>query len=130
MELQGSRPSTRACIATGFAQLGRVLGVTIISGLAIGGSMLLLVVPGVIVSAMLYVVVPVTLAVRLGIDAAMKRSRQLTYGYKGDIFLILLLAGAVGLGLELCVYSQLGHTSGLIWRELFSGLTTMFFAVT
>ena len=130
MELQGSRPSTRACIASGFAQLGRVLGVTLVSSLAIGGAMLLLFVPGVIVSLMLYVVVPVTLAEGLGIRAAMKRSRELTDGRKGDICLILMLSAAIGIGLELYLYPLLGHHAAIVWRPLLSALTTMFFAVT
>lgn len=130
MELQGSRPSARACIATGFAQLGRVLGVTLVSSLAIGGAMLLLVVPGIIVSLMWYVVVPVTLAEGLGVRAAMKRSRELTYGRKGDICLILLLAGGLSIVLEACAYQQLGHDAAIIWRSIITAITTMFFAVT
>lgn len=130
MELQGSRPSTRACIATGTAQLGRVLGVTVVSSLAIGGAMLLLVVPGIVVSLMFYVVVPVTLAEGLGIRAAMKRSRELTDGRKGDICLILMLAGAIAIVLELYAFPQLGHDAALVWRGLVSALTSMFFAVT
>jgi hypothetical protein len=130
MELQGSRPSTRACIATGFAQLGRVLGVTLVSSLAIGGAMLLLVVPGLIVALMFYVVVPVTLAEGLGVRAAMKRSRELTDGRKGDICLIFMLAGVIGILLEAYAYPQLGHDAAILWRGLVSALTTMFFAVT
>jgi hypothetical protein len=130
MELQGSRPSTNACIATGFRQLGRVLGVTIVSSLAIGGAMLLLFVPGVIVSLMMYVVVPVTLIEGLGVRAAMKRSRELTDGRKGDICLIVMLSGAVGILLELYAYRELGHDAAIVCRALVSALTTMFFAVT
>jgi len=130
MELQGSRPSARACIATGFAQLGRVLGVTVVSSLAIGGAMLLLVVPGIVVSLMFYVVVPVTLAEGLGVRAALRRSRELTDGRKGDICLILMLAGAIGILLELYAYPHLGHGAVIVWRGLVSALTTMFFSVT
>ena len=129
-ELQGSRPSTRACIANGFAQLGRVLGVTLVSALAIAGASMLLVVPGIIVSLMLYVVVPVTLAEGLGIRAAMSRSRQLTDGRKGDICLIVILAGAVGILLEVYAYRELGPTAALVARCIVSALTTMFFSVT
>lgn len=130
MELQGSRPSTRACIATGTAQLGRVIGVTIVCSLATAGAMMLLVVPGIIVSCMLYVVVPVTLAEGLGIRAAMKRSRELTDGRKGDICLIMLIAGAIAIALELYLYPQLGRDGALLWRGPLTALTTMFFSVT
>ncbi|MBV8761250.1 MAG: hypothetical protein JO257_28390 [Deltaproteobacteria bacterium] len=130
MELQGSRPSTRTCIATGFAQLGRVLGVSFVSALAIGGAMLLLVVPGIIVSLMLYVVVPVTLIEGLGIRAAMSRSRKLTDGRKGDICLILMLASGIGILLEAYAYPSVGHEAAIVWRGIVSALTTMFFGVT
>jgi hypothetical protein len=130
MELQGSRPSTRTCIATGFAQLGRVLGVTFVSTLAIAGATLLLVVPGIIVSLMLYVVVPVTLVEGLGIRAAMQRSRDLTHGRKGELFLILMLAGVMGILLEWFAHSGLGHEGARVARALGSVITSMFFAVT
>lgn len=129
MELQGSRPSTRACIATGVAQLGRVIGVTLVSSLAIFGAMLLLFVPGIIVSLMFYVAVPVTLAEGLGVDAALKRSRVLTFGYKGDIFLITLLAGGVAIA-QAYLYKGMSHDAAFIARELVSAVTMMFFAVT
>ena len=129
MELQGSRPSTRTCIATGVAQLGRVIGVTVVSSLAIGGAMLLLVVPGIIVSLMFYVAVPVTLAEGVGVGAALKRSRELTYGYKGDIFLILLIAGGVAIG-QAYLYAGMSHEAAFFARELVSAATMMFFAVT
>jgi hypothetical protein len=130
MELQGSRPSTRTCIATGFAQVGRVLGVTFVSTLAMAGAMLLLVVPGIIVALMFYVIVPVTLVEGLGIRAAMKRSRELTHGRKGDLFLILIVGAVIGIPIELFAQSELSHTAALVWRALGSALTTMFFAVT
>lgn len=130
MELQGSRPSTRTCIATGFAQLGRVLGVTFVSTLAIAGAALLLVVPGIIVSLMFYVVVPVTLVEGLGIREAMQRSRDLTHGRKGDLFLILMLAGMLSLLLEWFAHSELGHEGAMVARALGSVITSLFFAVT
>lgn len=129
MELQGSRPSTRACITTGLAQLGRVLGVTIVSSLTIGAGMILLVVPGIIMSLMFYVVVPVTLAEGLGVGAAMKRSRELTYGYKGDLFLIALIAGGVAIA-QAYFYKGMSHEAAFIARELVTAATAMFFAVT
>jgi hypothetical protein len=130
MELYGSRPSARACIVTGFAQLPGVLGVTLVSTLAIAGAMLLLIVPGIIVAMMFYVVVPVTVVERVGIDAAMKRSRELTRGHKGELFLIALLGVAIGTAIELVAHYELGPQAAFVWRGVGQAASTMFFAVT
>jgi hypothetical protein len=130
MELHGSRPSTRACIASGVGQIVPVLGVTLVSTIVIGGATLFLVIPGIIVALMFYVVVPVTIIERVGIDAAMKRSRQLTHGRKGDLFLIVLLSIAVSVAIELVAQYELGHNAAIAWRALGSALVTMVFAVT
>jgi hypothetical protein len=130
MELYGSRPSARVCIATGFKHLGRVIGVTLVTTLAIFVAALALVVPGIVVSLMLYVVVPVTIVERLGIDAAMKRSRELTYGHKSDLFLIVLLGIGVGIVIELVAQLELAPEAALVWRGLAQAASMMFFAVT
>ncbi len=129
MELQGVRPSTGACIRTGFAQIGRVLGVTVVSSFAIGGAMLLLVVPGIIVALMLYVTVPVTVVEGLGVNAAMKRSRELTHGRKGDLFLILICGAAITVPISLLA-RELGREAAVVWQTLASAFSGMFFAVT
>lgn len=130
MDLHGSRPSARTCIATGLSQLGRVLGVTLVSTLAIIGAMLLLVVPGIVVALMLYVVTPVTVFEGLGIRASMKRSRELTHGRKGDLFLLMALAGCVGVAIELFAHYELGPDAAYAWRAFGGAFSSMFFAVT
>jgi hypothetical protein len=130
MELHGSRPSTGTCITKGFAQLGRVLGVTLMSTLAIAGATVFLLVPGIIVSMMLFVVVPVAVFEGGGIRAAMKRSRELTNGRKGDLFLITMLAGCLGIAIELIAMYKLGPDAAFVWRAVASAFTSMFFAVT
>jgi len=130
MELEGSRPSTRACIAKGFAQIWRVFGVSLVSTLAIGCAMLLFVIPGIIVALMFFVIVPVTVIEGLGIDAAMKRSRELTHGRKGDLFLIGMVMGCLGVVIELVAQSELGHDAAIVWRAVGSAFSSLFFAVT
>jgi hypothetical protein len=129
MELQGVRPSTGTCIRTGFAQLGRVIGVTIVSTLAMAGATLLLVVPGIIVFLMLYVTVPVTVVEGLGIRAALTRSRELTHGHKGDLFLIFIIVAVTAIPVHL-IAGELGTEAAVVWRTLTSALLGMFFAVT
>ena len=130
MELQGSQPSAGKCITTGFSQLGRVLGVSLVSGIAVVAAMLALVVPGIIVALMLFVVVPVTVVERVGIDDAMKRSRELTSGRKGDLFLILVFGACVSVAVELVAVYELAPDAAFIWRAFGGAVTSMYFAVT
>jgi hypothetical protein len=129
MEMHGSRPPTRVCIARGFGQLFPVLGITIASGLAIIAAMLLLIIPGVIVALMLYVIVPVVVVEKLGVEAAMKRSRELTNGRKGDLVLIYVLAAVIGMG-GYFVSLDMSPELAFAWRTITSALSTMYFAVT
>lgn len=129
MELQGTRPSTGACLRVGLAQLARVVGVTIVSTFAIAGATVLLVVPGIIVFLMLYVIVPVTVVEGLGIRAAMTRSRELTRGSKGDLFLLLICAVLTAIPIQVMA-GTLGAEAAIVWRTLSSAFTGMFFAVT
>jgi hypothetical protein len=129
MELHGSRPSTSSCIATGFAQLGRVLGVTLLSTLAIAGAALLLAVPGIIVFLMLFVVVPVTVVEGLGTRAAMKRSRELTDGHKGALFWVFVVFVLASGASELVAHYQLSGEAAFVWRVVWSAISTMVFAV-
>jgi hypothetical protein len=129
MELQGSRPSTKACIAEGFRHMGRVLGVSIVSTIAIGLAMLLLIVPGVILGLMYFVIVPVTVVEKLGIDAAMKRSGELTRGRKGDLFLIAALGMGLAMVFAYVAVSELGPQGAIVLNSAASVFMTMFFSV-
>lgn len=130
MELQGSRPSTRACIAVGLSQLGRVIGVTIMSTIVICGAMLLLVVPGVIVALMFFVIMPITVVEKLGIVDAMKRSRDLTDGRKGDLFLISMFAFLVAAFVQYIALTELTPETAFVWSAIWSAVSTMYFSVT
>jgi hypothetical protein len=90
MELHGTRPSLVRCVTIGVSQPFGVLGVVALSALAIVGGLLLLVVPGIVVVLMLYVVVPVAVIERPGVMAALRRSRELTDGYKGALLVIVV----------------------------------------
>jgi hypothetical protein len=95
MDMNGSQPSFGACISYGFSSFWRVLGVSLFSGFAILAATMLLIVPGIIVALMFFVIVPVTVIEGVGLDAAMKRSRELTAGRKGDLFVLGMLVGVL-----------------------------------
>jgi len=93
MELRGERASLGACVVNGLKRFFPVVGVTLLTTLAIGGATLLLIVPGLIVSCMLWVAVPAAIVERPGLMGALRRSRALTQGNKMQIFGLILLLG-------------------------------------
>jgi hypothetical protein len=90
-ELQGERASIGACVATGFKRMLPALGVGIVTGLAIVGGLILIIIPGIIALCMLYVATPVSVIEKPGVFDSLRRSRELTSGYKGSIFGIVFI---------------------------------------
>jgi hypothetical protein len=107
MELQGKRASMLACVTTGFARLFPVLGVGILTFLAVAGGCICLIVPGIIIMCMLYVATPASVIERPGVMGALRRSRELTAGHKGQIFGILFLLGLLGFAARKIVAAML-----------------------
>lgn len=109
MELHGTRPSLRTCIVNGVGQLGPVIGVVFLTTLGIGLG-LVIIVPGILLMLTWYVVVPVAIVERLGVMASMQRSRELTLGYKGKLFLVLVVTLVPTIGLP------------YLFEEMFTGV--------
>ena len=93
MELNGTKATFGACMSNGFSRMFPVLGVAMLTLLAVLGGFILLIVPGIIISLMLYVATPVAVVEKPGVVASLKRSRELTQGHKGSIFLLVLIVG-------------------------------------
>jgi len=100
-QLRGNTPSLAACFAIGIQRMLPVLGVSFMVGLAVMGGFILLIVPGIIVYMMLYVAVPCAVVERPGVMGALRRSRALTSGHKGQLFWLTLLLSLIGLALGL-----------------------------
>lgn len=90
-DLRGQRASLGACIRRGLGLIIPVIGVAFVSTLAIAAGFIALVIPGLIVATILWVVIPVAVLERLGVGASLKRSAELTKGYRWRIFYILIL---------------------------------------
>jgi hypothetical protein len=90
-DLGGGRPTIGAALAVGMRYALPLLGLAIVSGLGIYFGLLLLVVPGVIWGLMWSVATPVMVAEGLGIFDSLSRSRVLTKGWRGSIFLLLFV---------------------------------------
>jgi hypothetical protein len=106
-ELDGQPASLRECVAAGRRRWGSLLGLMIVSGLAIGVGLVLLIVPGVYLALRWAVAGPSKVLTGRGISDAMAHSATLTEGRRWTIFLLYavvyvvlivlaLLFGAIG----------------------------------
>ncbi len=107
MDLRGQRASIGACVGRGLALILPILGVVIVSTIAMAIGTMLLVIPGIIVMLMLYVAVPVAVVERPGVLAALRRSRELTKGNRWRLLAILLVVTIITQ-----VASWIGRTVG------------------
>jgi hypothetical protein len=98
-ELYLGRPIT---IADSFrrvrGELGTLLGVVILNGLAILAGFIFLIVPGIYIMCRLLVCVPAAITENLGPTESLERSFSLTKDNAGRAFVILLLYGALSIG--------------------------------
>lgn len=94
-ELRGNRPSIGACLSMGLKRLVPVILVSLLFALAIGVGLVLCIIPGIILMTMYYVAVPVAVVERPGIFASLSRSSELTDGYRGQVFGIVIVLGII-----------------------------------
>ena len=95
-QLRGRPCGMGEALSVGAARFFPVIGVGLLTMLAVVGGLILLIIPGLIVSLMLLVATPVAIIERPGVVASLKRSSELTKGVKGQLFVMLLLIGFVG----------------------------------
>lgn len=88
---QGRPASLADCVRFGLAKLLPVLGLVILWYLAIIVGMILLVIPAIILTVMWSASLPALISENLGVLQSFGRSRELTKGSRGKIFLMLLL---------------------------------------
>lgn len=112
-EMRGQRVGPVACISNGLRLVFPVLGVGIVSTLAIGVGFLLLVIPGLIIMTMLWIAIPVAVVERPGVGASLKRSSELTRGYRMPIFSIILILGLLNTAVNLLLEAIAGVDSVL-----------------
>ncbi len=99
-QLRGRHAGVGKSIAVGLSRLFPVLGVGILAGLCVVGGFFLLIVPGVIFLCMLWVAVPVAVVEKPGVLASLKRSADLTSGYKGQIFGVAVVLWLISFGVN------------------------------
>lgn len=98
-QLRGRPCGMGEALSVGAARFFPVIGVALLSMLCILGGLLLLFVPGVIASLMLFVATPVAIIERPGVVASLKRSSELTKGVKLPLFVLLYLIIGIATGI-------------------------------
>ena len=93
--LNGKSVDISQAFAAGLRFFFPILGVSILTGLGVALGMILLVVPGIILSIMWVVAVPVVVAEKVGVMGSLQRSRDLTRGNRWKIFGLIVIAASV-----------------------------------
>ena len=90
-ELRGQRVSIGACVIRGIGRIFPALIVAVLVTICILAGFVALIIPGFIVMTMLWVAIPVAVVERPGLMPSLKRSADLTSGYRWPIFGIIVL---------------------------------------
>jgi hypothetical protein len=90
-DLSGRRASLGSSLGTAFKLILPLIGLSIVSGVGVMLGLILLIVPGIILALGWSIAVPVRVVERVGVFASLSRSWELTSGYKGTIFLLVLV---------------------------------------
>lgn len=106
--LNGEKPSLANCLSAGFKSALPLIALAILAYLGMVAGFVLLVVPGIILAMMWSVVVPVFVVEHPGVFASFGRSRALTKGHRGKIFLLVLLYVVIAFIIGLAVALPMG----------------------
>jgi hypothetical protein len=92
---QGERASFGESVGAGLAVMLPLVGLSVVNALAVGLGLVLLIVPGIMLYVIWSVAAPALVAERIGVFAALGRSRELTRGARWKVLgviVILLIA--------------------------------------
>ena len=110
-EMRGQRADLADCLRRAGALIFVVIGVAIVSVVAKILATILLIVPGLIVAAMLWVAIPVAVVERPGVIQSLARSAALTKGNRWGVFGIMLLIGIGNMVASLLIDRIVGGTA-------------------
>jgi hypothetical protein len=101
--LTGKATTLGDCVRIGFRRMLPIIGVAIVTGLLVFLGSMALVIPGIILYVMFVAAVPAAVIERLGVGEALGRSRELTRGYRWEVFGVVLLVGLINGAIMLAV---------------------------
>jgi hypothetical protein len=125
-------------LKVGLSRFLPVIGIAFVQGFLIVLGMILLIVPGLILYTMWFVGLPACVVERLGPWTSLRRSRELTKGYRWKIFALALLLAVVNVGgrviLTVLTAAVAGPIAALTGQMIWNGIAVAFagvvFAVT
>ena len=130
-DLRGTPASLRESLSWGLGLLFPVIGITIIATAGASLGALLLLVPGLMLMTMWWVAVPAAVVERTGVIESLRRSAELTNGYRWKIFGVIVVIYIGQFALDTVVSLLL--TAAPIFSHVASFLITVavtaFFAV-
>jgi len=120
--MRGGAPSMGETFSRSLAALGGVLLLGIVVTIIVCLGTMLLIVPGIILSMMFFVAIPVAVVERGGVGASLTRSRELTAGHRWPLFalfvILMVVMGAVGAIAGIALGAGGGGVGGAgIWIE-------------
>lgn len=106
--LNGDKPSFGNSLSVAMKNFLPLIAIAILTGMGITLGFALLIVPGIILMLMWSVAVPVRVIESAGITESFGRSRALTKGYRGRIFLLLLVYFLIAIAVGFVIRPLLG----------------------
>jgi hypothetical protein len=106
-----------------------LLGLAFVGGVLMLLGMILLIIPGLILNSMWFVGVAACVVERLGPWASLRRSRELTKGYRWKLFgltLLVLVAGLSSSGIASLLTALAGPVAGLTGQLIWTGISAAF----
>jgi hypothetical protein len=130
-DLEGERTALGELVTTGFKRCAPMIGLTILSLIAVDLGLILLVVPGVLLFLRWCVAGPALAIEGKGVFASMKRSAELTKGRRWSLFLLWLIVALMFGIIEIALLSLMGGFKGMMALAALQNPTpmTLFVAV-
>jgi hypothetical protein len=132
-DMRGRPVNITESVVVGLRRFFPLIGLAIVMGVLVGLGAVLLIVPGMILWTMWIVSTPVCVVERLGPWSSLRRSAQLTKGYRWRVFglmIVLFLVNAMVAGVLANILQTIGGTVlTIVGRTVWAGLWGSFFAV-
>jgi hypothetical protein len=135
--LRGRPVRAGESIGRGFGRLGPVLLTSLVTGVIVALGILLLVIPGIILSVIMCVAIPACVVERLGPSQSIERSSYLSRGYRWPIFGAFFAIGIAELIADALITNLtkdsasvwLSPAISLVWNTLLTAYQTVLVAI-
>ena len=132
-DMRGRPVNLSESFSVGMERFFPIVGLAIIVSLLVGLASILLIVPGLILFTMWFVATPVCVVERLGPNASMRRSTQLTKGHRWKVFglilLLVIISAVISPVVEFGLAAVAGSTVALIGSLIWNGVWGAFYAI-